>query len=71
MPLKLVLYAMTHDVSHTTPLAALMTLLDVNDATLISRRCSEGPVEDTVVETNDTWERVARTPWLTCYTVLC
>lgn len=49
-----VTYAMAHELSQTTPLAALMTLLDVNEATLKSHRRSEGPVEETVLDTSDT-----------------
>jgi hypothetical protein len=68
LPLKFVLYAMAHEDSHTTPLAALATLQDVKDAMLMSLRRSEGPVEDTVLDTKDTRERVACTPWLTRHT---
>jgi hypothetical protein len=64
LPLTLDLYAIKHEHSHTTPVVALAMLLAVREAIVKSLRRSAGPVEDTLVATSDTCERLASTPWL-------
>ena len=64
LPLKLALCAMMQDDSATTAVVALTMLLAVRDDTHASCRRSDGPVDDIVLDTRDTCERVASTPWL-------
>ncbi len=64
LPFTLVLYAIKHEHSHTSPVVALTMLLAVSDATVKSLRRIAGPVDEMLVATSDTCERLASTPWL-------